>query len=159
MREQGYQPLRHQADAMERARRGLNAAREHGPADLAEAMRKDPSLMSEAAAGRTQRAIQAMAAEAEIRVNVQGRADRFVSEWLSNARQLRHLQREGDYARMDSVRDRLDGMAKSLQRDAQLESLLRNRRADLGLHALNKKTLSHDLAQYLRPSRGLGIGM
>ncbi len=159
MKQQGYQPLRHQADAMERAQRGLNAAREHGCADLAEAMRKDPSLMSEAAAGRTQRAIQAMAAEAEIRVDVQGRADRFVSEWQSNARQLRHLQREGDYARMDSVRDRLDGMAKSLQRDAQLESLLRNRRAELGLDALSKKTLSHDLAQYLRPSRGLGIGM
>ncbi|MBE1526406.1 Ti-type conjugative transfer relaxase TraA [Sphingopyxis sp. OAS728] len=159
MRQQGYQPLRHQADAMERAQRGLNAAREHGSADLAEAMRKDPSLMSEAAAGRTQRAIQAMATEAEIRIDVQGRADRFVSEWQTNARQLRHLQHEGDYARMDSVRDRLDGMAKSLQRDAQLESLLRNRRAELGLDALSKKTLSHDLAQYLRPSRGLGIGM
>jgi len=159
MRQQGYRPLRHQADAMERAQRGLNAAREHGSADLAEAMRKDPSLMSEAAAGRTQRAIQAMATEAEIRVDVQGRADRFVSEWQSNARQLRHLQREGDYARMDAVRDRLDGMAKSLQRDAQLESLLRNRRAELGLDALSKKPLSHDLAQYLRPSRGIGIGM
>ena len=144
---------------MERAQRGLNAALENGSVDLTEAMRKDPSLMSEAAAGRTQGAIQAMAAEAEIRVDVQGRADRFVSEWQSNARQLRHLQREGDYARMDAVRDRLDGMAKSLQRDAQLESLLRNRRAELGLDALSKKTLSHDLAQYLRPSRGLGIGM
>jgi len=159
MRQQGYQPLRHQADVMERAQRGLNAALEHGSADFAEAIRKDPSLMSEAAAGRTQRAIQAMAAEAEIRVDVHGRADRFVSEWQSNARQLRYLQREGDYARMDSVRDRLDGMAKSLQRDAQLESLLRDRRAELGLDALSKKTLSHDLAQYLRPSRGLGIGM
>ncbi|AJA09243.1 conjugal transfer protein TraA [Sphingopyxis fribergensis] len=159
MVQQGYQPLRHQVDAMERAQRAMNAVREHGSADLAEAMRKDPSLMSEAAGGRTQRAIQAMAAEAEIRIDVQGRADRFVSEWQSNARQLRHLQREGDYARMDSVRDRLDGMAKSLHRDAQLESLLRNRRAELGLDALSKKTLSHDLAEYLRPSRGLGIGM
>ncbi|MBR2174091.1 Ti-type conjugative transfer relaxase TraA [Sphingopyxis sp.] len=159
MRRQGYQPLRHQVAALERAQQGLNAAREHGSADLAEAMRKDPSLMSEAAAGRTQRAIQAMGAEGEIRVDVQGRANRFVSEWQSNARQLRHLQREGDYARMDSVRDRLDGMAKSLHRDAQLESLLGNRRAELGLDALSKKTLSHDLAQYLRPSRGLGIGM
>jgi Ti-type conjugative transfer relaxase TraA len=159
MKEQGYEPLQHQSDALARAERGIDAVRDHGSVDIAEAMRKDPSLMSEAASGRTQRAIQAMAVEGEIRVETQGRADRFVSEWQSNARQLKHLQREGDYARIDGVRDRLDSMAKSLQRDAQLESVLRNRRADLGLDAMSQKTLSHDLAEYLRPSRGLGIGM
>ena len=49
-------------------------------------------------------------------------------------------------------------MAKSLQRDPQLESLLRNRMKELGLSSQGSASLSHDLQDYLSPSRSRCLG-
>lgn len=63
------------------------------------------------------------------------------------------------YAARDAARANLSDMAKSLHRDPQLESLLQNRRAQLGLDVMSTKTLSQDLQLSLGRGRGMGIGM
>jgi hypothetical protein len=50
-------------------------------------------------------------------------------------------------------------MAKSLHRDPQLESLLRNRVKELGIGKLSGASLSHDLQQVPALSRGRGLGL
>lgn len=63
------------------------------------------------------------------------------------------------YAARDAARANLSDMAKSLHRDPQLESMLQNRRAQLGLDVMSTKTLSQDLQLSLGRGRGMGIGM
>jgi hypothetical protein len=92
--------------------------------DLRVTMNKEPALISEAANGRTTRAIQAMVAEGEIRIDAANRAARFVADWQSKARQLKTLERSGDHDRAGSIREGMNAMAKALHRDPQLESLL-----------------------------------
>jgi len=52
----------------------------------------------------------------------------------------------------------MTGMAKSLERDPQLESLLRNRVKELGIRSSGGASLSHDLQNWLGLSRGRGLG-
>jgi len=123
------------------------------------AMNKDPALIDEAARGRTARAIQAMIAEGEIRIDAAGRADCFVADWRAKSRQMKVFERQGHYHEASSVKDDMRNMAKALHRDPQLESLLRNRTAELGLKSQQGASISHDLQEWLGRSRGLGIGM
>ena len=50
-------------------------------------------------------------------------------------------------------------MAKSLHRDPQLESLLRNRVKDLGISKVGGASLSHELLNSPGLSRGRGLGL
>jgi hypothetical protein len=50
-------------------------------------------------------------------------------------------------------------MVHSLERDPQLESLLRSKRPELGLDAMRGRSLSQDLADWLSPSRSRGLGL
>jgi hypothetical protein len=49
-------------------------------------------------------------------------------------------------------------MAKSLERDPQLESLLRNRMKELGIRPAGGASLSHDLQRWLSLSRERRLG-
>jgi hypothetical protein len=159
MRDMGYEPLVHQRQDMTDAGKALDAVRRDGAQDLSAAMARDPVLVSEAANGRTTKAIQAMIAENEMRIDDTNRVDRFVHDWQVQARQFRRLERNGDYLAAEGVRDKLDLMAKSLHRDPQLESLLRNRVSDLGIRVREGASLSHELQQSLRLSRSRGLGL
>lgn len=44
------------------------------------------------------------------------------------------------------VADRMIGMAKGLERDPQVESILRNRKAQLGLPAMSERSIGQSLA-------------
>lgn len=158
MRDKGYDPLPHQRQALAQAREALNALRPDAAHDLRAAFASNPALISEAAKGRTINAIRQMTAESEIRLAENQRADRFVADWQMKARQLRALERNGDHDASWRLRESMAGMAKSLQRDPQLESLLRNRKKDLGLTSQGSAPLSHDLQEHLSPSRSRGIG-
>jgi Ti-type conjugative transfer relaxase TraA len=157
MRKAGMEPLPHQRLALGQARRKLDALRPNGAEDLRRALNADPRLMAEAARGRTAAAIRAMTLESEIRIDRAERADRFVADWQHKGRQLKAAGRAGDYARMDRLSRDLAGMAKSLERDPQLESLLRNRVKDLGIQRSSGASLSHELLElpYLSRSRGI----
>ncbi len=166
MRDKGLQPLASQRTALGKVGAELNALRPNSFGDLRKAVNRDLSLIPEAVKGRTDRAIQAMEQQARLRIEAQRiaaanerRADGFVDQWQRQSEQYRALRKSGSAAASDKVRASLVGMAKGLERDPQLESMLANRRPQLGLDAMSTKTLSQDLQKSLGLSRGLGMGM
>ena len=100
-----------------------------------------------------------MQIEAEIRTNPERRADRFVAGWQNLERQRRSFERNEDWQNEHKVRNSMGDMAKSLHRDPQLESILRNRSRDLGISADMGRGIQHSLLDYvgLGRSRGLSI--
>jgi Ti-type conjugative transfer relaxase TraA len=166
MRDKGLEPLAFQRTALNKAGAELNALRPDSFGDLRKAVNRDLSLIPEVVKGRTDRAIQAMEQQAKLRIEAQRvaaanerRADSFVDQWQRQSQQYRALRKNGSAAASDKVRASLVGMAKGLERDPQLESVLANRRPQLGLDAMSTKTLSQDLQKSLGISRGLGMGM
>ena len=150
--------LPHQRLALEKAREALGRTQARA---LERAYVRDTALMGEAATGRTQRAIQILQLEAELKADPQVRADRFVERWQGLERRRNALYRAGDMSDMAKVTEQMGAMAKGLERDPQVDSLLRNRRRELGIGAEIGRSLSHDLSLYygLGRGRGLGIGM
>ncbi|WP_422056569.1 hypothetical protein [Sphingomonas sp.] len=158
MRRMNLGVLEHQKVAFNEAGRALNALRPDGAQDLRSALNANPELIEQAAGGKTAAAIRAMTLEAEIRIDTAQRADRFVAEWQQKSRQLQALNRTGDYEAIHRTQDSMVGMAKSLQRDTQLESLLRNRVKELGIGKTSGASLSHDLQEAPALWRGRGLG-
>jgi Ti-type conjugative transfer relaxase TraA len=158
MRKMGLSELEHQKIAFRDAGDALDALRPNAARDLRAALNADHGLIDQAANGKTAAAIRAMNLEAEIRIDTTQRADRFVSDWQQHARRLDKLSRTGDYDAISRVQDRMKDMAKSLHRDPQLESLLRNRVKELGIGKQIGESLSHDLQDYPGLWRGRGLG-
>ena len=159
MSEQGLPVLPHQRDALEKAGKALDAIRPHGAADLASALQRQPSLAREAADGRTQGAMRAMQLEAEIRVDPAQRADRFVSDWQRLGRLRETMQQRGDTNGARQVSSRMVDMTKGLERDAQVESLVRGRAHELGVKPELGRDLARDLAASISMERSRSIGM
>jgi len=159
MHVKGLSPVIHQQKSLNAAARDIDALRSDGAKDFATALRNDPSLTAEAASGRTQRAMEAMRTETKLRLEAPARADRFVAEWQAGSKQLREHKSNYDDVSAKRVGAHLNDMAKSLHRDPQLESLLRNRTHELGLKLLEKHSVSQALQEYLHPSRSLGMGL
>ena len=157
MRGRGMEELPHQRTAFAQAGRELDAIRPDAARDLRCAFNADHGLIDQAANGRTTAAIRAMALEAELRIDGARRADQFVAAWQQNVRRLHALERSGDYDAGDRVRNNLTDMAKSLHRDPQLESLLRNRVKDLGIGKVSGSSISHELLNSPGLSRGRGL--
>src|SRR3546814_11101204 len=63
---------------------------------MTEAMKRNPELLREAAAGRSGPMIEAMAREARVRVDPALRADRFVERWQGLSADRDRLYRAGD---------------------------------------------------------------
>jgi hypothetical protein len=158
MRAVKLEALPHQKIALADAGKALDVLRPGSARDLRNAMNADLGLVDQAASGKTAAAIRAMTLEAEVRIDTARRADQFVAEWQLQARRFHALSRTGDYDAVDRVRDNLTEMAKSLHRDPQLESLLRNRIKELGIGKLSGASLSHDLQELPGLSRGRGLG-
>lgn len=163
MRAQDLPVLRHQQDALARADNALGATGPHARADLASAFAREPDLVRQAAQGKPQLAIQAMNREAEIRIDPSKRADRFVGDWQALQQQRGRALSRGEQRVAGRIAGEMGAMAKSLERDAQVESILHNRKAALGIDARSVRPVGQDLAQIAElgrgRSRGLGIGM
>lgn len=93
------------------------------------------------------------------------RAERFVTRWQALQEQRRELygwQNDEARGKGDS---QLNGMAQSLERDPQVESLLRNRRQELGLRQepQREKPVAQELQDEVERghqiSRGHGLGL
>ena len=99
--------------------------------------------------------------EAELRADPQLRADTFVQRWQALDRQRWMLLRDHEDTRAGKVVQTMLGMAKSLERDPQVESLLRIRKGELGLPAMPMRSVGQSLGDMVGTgrSRGLGIGM
>ena len=159
MEEQELPVLPHQRQAQERARGALDAIRPRAARDLDSAFERDPALMYEAADGRTQRAIRAMQAEAEIRNDPRQRADRFVARWQDLDRQRMEFYRSGDWQAERSIEASMGAMGKSLERDAQMESILRSRTRELGIPMDIGRGVGPNIAEYLGLGRERGLSL
>jgi len=146
MQDKGLPILPHQRAELDKAREALNETGKHAVKDMEHAYRRDPALVAEASGGRVRQAIRAMQHETEIRTDPDKRADRFVEGWRQLSQHHEELQRDGDFRGARKVSEQMAGMAKSLDRDAQVESLLRGRRQELGIDFDTGRKLAHDLA-------------
>ncbi len=157
----GLEPMPHQVAARDKAFARLNEIRPNAGTDISAAFSRQPELVGQAASGRTASAIRAMQLEAEIRTNPAMRADRFVENWQRLHRQRDQAFQTGNDSRAQAASASMGAMAKSLERDPQVDSLLRNRKIELGLRANGAGGIAHQLheALGLGRGRGLGIGM
>ncbi len=159
MNDRGLPVLAHQRRALVEARDAMKEVSPHAAKDLERAYMREPGLAGEVASGRTQRAIRLLQLEAEVRADPRLRADRFVQRWQGLERQRTALHREGDMTGARLVKDSMGAMAKSLERDPQMESLLRGRRAELGLPSNMGRSVGQGLTEYLGIGRGRGLGI
>ncbi|RVC41479.1 Ti-type conjugative transfer relaxase TraA, partial [Mesorhizobium sp. M4A.F.Ca.ET.090.04.2.1] len=153
--------LRELADA----RKAFDEVRPHGWRDAEAAYVKSPELVAEAAGGRINRAIRALQLEAEIRTGLDNdpgrRADHFVERWHKLDRTSQHQYQAGDMSGYKATRSAMGDMARSLERDPQLESILANRKHDLGISVDSGRRLGAELAftHGIDLGRGRGIGL
>jgi len=143
------------------ARDAFEKLRPYGWRDAEAAYAKDHSLAAEAGAGRANRAIRALQLETELRTNIDQRADEFVRRWQGLEAASQHHYERGDMTAYRASRSAMGDMAKALQRDPQLESLLAVRKAELGITVATGRSLGAELAfnHGIDIGRGLGIGL
>jgi len=151
--------LPHQFQAHERAGAALDTIRRHGTDDLDSAFTANPALMHEAAEGRTQRTIRAMQAEAELRNDPNMRADRFVARWQGLERQRAAFYSSGERQGERNIKTAMAAMGKSLERDPQMESLLKSRGRELGISMDMGKGVGPSIMEHLGLGRGRGLGL
>ncbi len=158
LRNAGYTELPHQRVAFDKARQALDAVRPEASRDLRAAFSREPGLVSEAARGRTSAAIRAMAVEAELRASPERRADRFVEDWRKFAAAHRARRHAGDERGARAIGQQMTALGKSIERDAQAESLVRKRLPELGIRMRESASISHSIQDWLGLSRGRGLG-
>jgi len=164
-RASGGPVLEHQKVALERATEALDQIRPGASRDMASAMQRDPVLLREAAAGRNGPMVEAMAQEARVRADPHLRADRFVERWQQLSQDRDRLYRAGDMTAREKAGKDMAGMAKSLERDPQVESILRGRTRELGLEIgmnrsrdmMGRGELGRQLTQDLGIGRDRGL--
>ena len=161
VQERGGKASAAQVKELQEARKVFEEVRPHGSHDAEAAYKKSPELAHEAAGGRINRAIRALQLETEIRTDPSRRADRFVERWQKlDQTSLRQYQ-AGDMSGYKTTRSAMGAMAKSLERDPQLESILANRKQDLGIGIDSGRRLGIELAfsHGIDLGRGRGLGL
>ncbi|PYE29871.1 Ti-type conjugative transfer relaxase TraA [Rhizobium sp. PP-F2F-G38] len=88
------------------------------------------------------------------------RADRFVERWQALQAERRELRGwQHDEAR-SKVEGQMRGMTKGLERDPQVETVLRNRSQDLGIgHIRQGQTIAREMERQLSQGRSQGLGL
>jgi hypothetical protein len=159
LREQSrYEPMYEEVVA---ARKELDAFGANYSRDIERAYTTDHSLVHEAADGKFGRAIRAMKAEQELRETTHERANQFVARWQKLKERAQQSYEYGDMTSHHSARSKMASMAEGLHRDPQLESLLANRKRELGIGIANGRSLGQELAfsHGLDLGRGRGLGL
>ncbi|MFM9153791.1 MAG: Ti-type conjugative transfer relaxase TraA, partial [Methylocystis sp.] len=144
---------------LEETRKNLDALNPHYARDLEQAYPANRALVQETANGNPRRAIQILQAEAEIRANPELRADRFVQRWQSLTRQRDEQLTKRDFTTRQSLTNAMGDMARGLERDAQVESILRNRQRELGLSIGMEQSISRSLLIPLGLERQRSLGL
>ena len=118
-------------------RRAFDAVRPCGWQDAEAAYSKDNSLAREAGSGNPARAIRALQIETELRLDPakdpNWRADRFVGRFRELRQAGERQYAAGNYSGYRAAREEMGDMARSLERDPQMESLLAGRKRKLGI--------------------------
>jgi hypothetical protein len=157
-RQQGLSESPDQRAAFDAARHELDACRHQAARDLRAAFTRDMRLLDDAATGNSRAASGAMEWERRYRTEPQFRANHFVKAWRELGDRHELFERRGDEAAARRIVTRMAGLAKSLERDPQVESLLRRRTSELGLPPFIEKPLSQALPDWIGYGRGRGLG-
>ena len=159
MQAQDLPALPHQKAALEKAGMALDAIRPHAAADLAKALERRPELAREAAGGRSRETLRAMQHEAAVRSDPVLRSERFVSDWKELTAARIELEQKGDHAGTDRVSEKLTELAKTLERDSQVEGLLRGKTRELGIDPKPERSIANELSATLTRERTRDLGM
>ena len=161
MQERGGKASPEQVKELQEARKVFEEVRPYGSHDAEAAYKKNPELVREAAGGQVNRAIRALQLETELRTDPSRRADRFVERWQKLDHTSQRQYQAGDMSGYKATRSAMGDMAKSLERDPQLESILANRKKDLGIAFESGRRLGQELAftHGIDLGRGRGIGI
>jgi Ti-type conjugative transfer relaxase TraA len=159
--EMGGEASPEQVKELQKARRVFEDVRPYGSVDAEAAYKKNPELAHEAASGRLNRAVRALQLETELRINPNRRADRFVERWQELDQTRLSQYQAGDMSGYRATRSAMGDMAKSLERDPQMESILANRKRELGIAFDSGRRLGIELAftHGLDLGRGRGLGI
>jgi Ti-type conjugative transfer relaxase TraA len=161
MQERGGKATPAQVKELQEARNVFEEVRPYGSHDAEAAYKKNPELVREAAGGRVDRAVRSLQLETELRTDPSRRADRFVERWQKLDHTSQRQYGAGDMSGYKATRSAMGDMAKSLERDPQLESVLANRKQDLGIAFESGRRLSLELAftHGIDIGRRLGLGI
>jgi Ti-type conjugative transfer relaxase TraA len=159
MQAQGLPVLPHQRDALEKAGKALDVIRPHAATDLAKALERHPELIAAAAGGRSQEAMRAMSREATARTDPAMRTERFVSDWQGLSAARKQLEQQGDRAGATRVSAKLTELAKGLERDPQVDSLLRGKTRELGIDPKPERSIANELTATLTRERTRSFDM
>lgn len=158
MQDRGGDATPAQVDELNAARGDLNAIRPYAARDAESAYKRDGSLVPEAANGDTTRTREQIAIEKQVRTDPEKRADRFVDRWKKLGEAADRAYEAGDNSGRKMMRGQMAEMAKSLERDPQLESVLASRKAALGITMETGRSLGAELAMEHGIDLGLGLG-
>jgi Ti-type conjugative transfer relaxase TraA len=163
VQERGGKASPAQVKELQQARQVFEDVRPYGSHDAEAAYKKNPELVREAVGGRVNRAIRALQLETELRTDPGRRVERFVERWQKLDQTSQRQYQAGDMSGYKFTRAKMGDMAKSLQRDPQLESLLANRKRELGIGGNfdSGRRLSDELAftHGIDLGRGRSIGL
>jgi hypothetical protein len=156
MQQRGSKASPAQVKELQEARRVFEEVRPYGSHDAEAAYKKNPEVAGEAAGGKLGRAIRALQLETELRTDPGRRVDRFVERWQKLGHISQRQYQAGDMSGYKSTRSAMGDMAKSLERDPPMESLLANRKRELGI-GIGMET-GRRLGQELAFTHGLDLG-
>jgi Ti-type conjugative transfer relaxase TraA len=163
MDEQGLPILPHQRVEMQKAREGLEGVSRETTADLRSALSRNPGLAAQGSTPEGMKAVQrAMAKERTVRLDPGARAERFVEDW--RGLQAKRIELGVSYQTADArkaIEGRMKAMADGLGRDAQVESILRGKKLELGLGKVRDMpgvSMGDVLVRSLTLGRSIGLG-
>ena len=159
MHAQGLPVLPHQKDALEKAGKALEAIRPLATTDLAKALERRPELIEEAAGGRIQETMRAMSQEAAVRTDPALRSERFVSDWQGLTAARKQLEQQGNRDGAARVSAKQNELAKGLERDPQVEGLLRGKTRELGIDPKPERSIANELTATLSRERTRAFDM
>lgn len=151
-----------QVQELHEARAGFDELRPHGSRDAEAVYKKNPEFAADVASGNPDRAAPARRAlqlETELRTDPGRRADRFVERWQKLDQTSQRQYQAGDMSGYRSTRAEMGNMAKSLERDPQMESILAGRKKDLGIGIDSGRSLGQQLAFNHGIDLGIGRGL
>lgn len=162
-RREGLPVLDAQRQDLREASQQLDQARPGARELMRSALRYDPDMqrsMTELSGReRVGQVIGRLDHERALQADPNVRADRFVERWQALQGQRQQLRGwQHDEAR-GKVEGQMQGLAKSLERDPQVDSILRNRRQELGIgqHMRQSEGISRELEQSLTRGRSIGL--
>lgn len=96
---------------------------------------------------------------APVRTDPALRSERFVSDWQGLSAARKQLEQQGDRAGAARVSAMLTELAKGLERDPQVEGLLRGKTRELGIEPKPERSIANELTATLTRERTRDLGM